>query len=195
MKILKYLLIGILLLVGIFLLFGITNKSVSYGHTFTVDKPVKEAWAVSQDFNLFDQWLEGFKSIELLSGEQAAVGSTYKVVVNPGDGQEDFEMTETIKSIKEYDHITMHFDSEMMDFDQTITFKESDGKTTVSTDSKVLGKGLFMRSMFALMEKLGGSFTTQEAKNMEALKVLIQNNTKDYYPVLTPVVDMEAAIQ
>ena len=44
-----------------------------------------------------------------------------------------------------------------------------------------------MKSMFALMEMLGGSFTAQEAKNFEALKVLINENTKDYYPAPEPM--------
>ena len=36
------------------------------------------------------------------------------------------------------------------------------------------------RSMFALMHMLG-MFEAQEAKNMEALKKLIEENTTDYY--------------
>ena len=76
----------------------------------------------------------------------------------------------------------MHFDSEFMDFEQTITHSESDGITTVKTDSKVIAKGAMMQSMFAIMETFGGSFTAQEKKNIEALKKVINENTTDYYP-------------
>ena len=40
-----------------------------------------------------------------------------------------------------------------------------------------------MRSMFALMEMLSGSFITQEAKNIEALKKVVEENVTDYYSV------------
>ncbi len=189
MKILKYILYIVVGLAIIFFAFGLIKSSVSYGHEITVDKPIKEAWAVVQDESKYDQWLEGFKSIELISGEKGKVGSKYNVVVNPGDGQPDFKMVQTVVSLKEFDHASLDFESEMMDFEQTITFKEKDGKTTVKTDSKVLGKNIMMRSMFAIMETLGGAFTKQETKNMEALKKLINENTTDYYPAIPAVID------
>ncbi len=180
MKILKYLLYLIIGLVLIFFAIGLIKSSVSYGHTLTVNKPIEEAWAITQDESKFGQWLEGFKSIELISGERNAVGSKTKVIVNPGEGQDDFEMIQTLVSIKEFDHVEMHFDSEPMNFEQIISFKENDGMTTVKTDSKVLGKGIMSRAMFAIMEILGGAFTKQETLNMENLKKLIEENTTDY---------------
>lgn len=183
MKILKYILFIIVALVVIFLAIGFIHPSVDYGHEIKVNKPLKEAWAVSQDVSKLDQWLDGFKSIELLTGEEGAVGSTYKVIVNPGEGQPDFEMTETIVSIKEYDHINLRFNSEMMDFEQTTLFTEQYGGVMIKTESKVMGKGMVMRSMFALMEMLSGSFITQEAKNIEALKKVVEENVTDYYSV------------
>ena len=84
--------------------------------------------------------------------------------------------TETLVSIQENDHVEMHFVSDMMDFEQTISFSEADGKTVITTDSKVMGKGIMMRGMFSMMETLGGSFTKQEQKNMDALKSLIERS-------------------
>lgn len=182
MKFLKYLIYLLVALVLIFLAVGWMNPSVSYGHEVVADKPVIEAWAVSQDESKYSQWLDGFESIELLSGEHGKIGAKYKVVVDPGDGQAKFEMIETVVSIEEFDHVTMNFDSDFMDFEQTMTFEEADGKTSVKTDSKVMAKNIITRSMFAVMEMFGGSFKKQEAKNIEALKKLIEENTTDYYP-------------
>ena len=182
MKILKVLLYTFLGLVLLFLIIGLLKPSVSYGHEIKVNKPVEEAWAVTQDESKYAQWLDGFQSIELISGEKNAEGSKYKVIVDPGEGQPEFEMIETLVSLKEFEHVTMSFDSEAMDFLQTISFKEEDGLTSVKTDSKVIGKNIMTRSMFAIMEMLGGSFTAQETKNVEALKKLIEENTTDYYP-------------
>jgi uncharacterized membrane protein len=186
MKILKYLLYGIGVLFILFFALGLMKPQVKYGHEITVDKSIKEAWAVTQDETKNSEWLEGFKSIELISGDKGAVGSKYKVVVNSGEDQEDFVMTETIVSLVENEHITLHFDSDMMDFDQTISFREADGKAIVKTESTVSGKGIIMRSMFATMQTIFGTFQSQEEKNINALQKVINENTKDYFP--TPVV-------
>ena len=190
MKILKYVLFVIVGLIVLFFAMGLIKPTVRYGHEITVNKPLKEAWAVSQDASKYDQWLEGFKSIDLISGELGTAGSKYKVVVNPGEGQPDFEMIETVVSIKEFDHVDLHFDSDMMDFDQKILFSETDGQVRVKTESTVTGKGMVMRSMFALMEMFGGSFQAQEEINIEALKKVIEENETDYFPA-TEVIENE----
>ena len=182
MKFLKYLFFFILgLLLFVFLL-GIVKPTVNYGHEVTVNKPIKEAWAVQQDPSKLDQWIKGFKSIDHISGDMGEVGSKYKVIVNPGEGQDDFEMIETIVSKKEFDHIELVFDSDMMQFNQRATFSENNGKTTVKTDSKVTGNGMIMRSMFAVMDLFSGNFQKQEVENINALKKVIEENTTDYYP-------------
>jgi len=180
MKILKYILFIIIGLIVLFLAIGLLKKSVSYGHEIKVKKPIQEAWFVTQDATKYSQWLEGFKSIELISGEQNKVGSKYKVIVEPGEGQPEFEMIETLVSLEELDHVTLYFDSEFMDFEQTISFKEANGMTTVKTDSKVIGKNIISRSMFAIIEMFTGSFTKQETKNIDALKRVIEENTTVY---------------
>lgn len=176
MKILKYIVITILVIVAAFFLLGMVKSSVSYGHEITVNKPVYEAWSIAQDESKFDQWLTGFKSIELLSGEKGKVGSTYKVVVNPGQGQPEFVMTETIVSIKENDHIEFHFDSEMMDFHQKMIFTAEGDQSKIRTESRVEGKGMMMKSMFALMEMTSGAFQAQEEINIENLKKVVEGN-------------------
>ncbi len=190
MKILKYILYAIIGLSIIFFAIGLMKPSVSYGHEITVNKSLKEAWAVSQDQSKLGQWLDGFKSIELISGEKGKVGSKYKVIVSPGDGQPDFEMIETVISVKEFDHVKLKFDSDFMDFEQVISFQEKDGMTAVKTDSEVVGNNLMSRSMFAIMEMTIGAFSGQEELNIEELKKVIQDNTTDYFP--TPnVIDDE----
>lgn len=184
MKILKYLLFAIIGLAIFFFGLGLAKPSIKYGHEITVDKPLRESWAVHQDPSKLNQWIDGFKSIELIEGERGAVGSKYKVLVTPSPEQGDFEMIETIISKKELDHISLTFDSEMMRFDQKTSFSQSNGKTVVITDSEVFGKGILMRSMFAMMEVLGGTFQSQEVKNIEALKKTIEQNTTNYFPSL-----------
>nr|MBX2872222.1 SRPBCC family protein [Saprospiraceae bacterium] len=182
MKILRYALLAVVALVLLFFAVGLLKPSIQYGHKITVEKPVKEVWAIVQDESKFDQWLEGYQSMELIEGKQNEVGSKYKVVVDPGEGQPEFEMIQTLKEIKEFDSVHLHYDSDFMDMDQRYTFSGSNGQTTFSTQADVRPKGMMMRSMFALMEMLGGSFHAQEVENIENLKKVIETNTTNYYP-------------
>lgn len=182
MKILKYIALAVVSLVLLFFAIGLVHPEVHYGHEVTVNKPLEEAWAVSQDVSKLDQWIRGFKSMELIEGDEGAVGSKYRIVVSPGEGQPDFVMVETIVSVKEQDHISLSFDSEMMVFEQTMSFADTDEGVTIKTESVVKGKTLPLRSMFALMEMTSGQFCKQEVKNLEALKTVIEQNTTDYFP-------------
>lgn len=159
---------------------GLTKPTVSYGHQITVDKPIEEAWAVMMDESKFDQWLEGFKSMELIEGKKNTPGSKHKIVVVPQEGEPAFEMIETLESLEKYDHVKMNYDNEFMVFKQMYTFSESNGKTTIKSDASVTAKTFMMRCMLAVMETFFGSFSTQEAKNMEALRDIIKENTTDY---------------
>lgn len=180
MKVLKYFLLLFLGLILVFLGIGFANPSIHYGHEITVNKPLAEAWFVAQDKAKFSQWLEGFNSIELISGKQGDVGSRYKIIVTPKSGETPFEMIETIISKKELDHVSMHFDNEMMNFNQIISFSENNGKVNIKTASTITAKGIFIQSIFATMEMIGGAFQKQEAKNIEALKRVINENTSTY---------------
>lgn len=173
MRFLKFFLLFIAILTLVFLAIGLLKPTINYGHEISVNASLQEAWDFHKDETHYHKWLEGFKSIEHLSGDMESVGSTYKVIVNPGEGQEDFEMIETIKDIKQYEYVDLHFDSDFMTFDQKTSFREADGKTYIKTDSKASGKGIGMRSMFGVMDLLTGSFQKQEEKNLEALKKLL----------------------
>ena len=196
MKVLKYILFIILGLIVLFFVMGLLKSTVSYGHKITVDKPLKEAWAVHQDLSKLGLWLKGFKSIDLVSGEKGQVGSQYKVIVKPSENDPDFEMIETIESKKDFDHMRLSFDSDMMKFDQNTSFSDVDGKTVIETDSNVKGKGIFMRSLFAVMEMFTGTFSTQEQQNLESLKKVIEENTTDYYPApIVPETILEEVVE
>lgn len=82
----------------------------------------------------------------------------------------------------------MLFDSEMMDFEQKILFSEQEDGVHIKTESLVIGKGLSSKAMFAIMEMAGGAFTAQEAKNMNNLKKVIEENSSDYSSEPDPVV-------
>ena len=178
MKILKYLLALIVLLIAIFIIKGLMTPSVSYESEIVVDKPAKEAWAVMSDPTNLAKWIEGFKRTELVSGQENTVGAVSKVYVD--DNGKEMVMEETITAIKQNELMAMKFTMDFMDMDYEMHFNENDGKTTIRSKSTTKGNHIFAKSLISFMPS---SMKAQEDKNLNSLKKLINENTKDYFPV------------
>ncbi|WP_353777953.1 SRPBCC family protein [Winogradskyella sp. 3972H.M.0a.05] len=175
MKYLKYIL-GIIafLVIGFFLL-GVFKSELSYDCEVTVDKPLAESWAVSQDDTKLASWLEGFQKSEHVSGTPGTVGAVSDIYfIN--DGQE-MSIRETIKAIVPNESISMLFTSDFMDMDYKLTMKSEDGKTKISSNTTCRGNGAVSKSFIALM---GSSIKSQEETNLASLKKVIEENSKDY---------------
>lgn len=178
MKYLKYLL-GIIAVLAIgFILIGVFKPTVSYGSEMQINKPAKEAWAVMMDESKMSQWLTGFKSAELISGTKNEVGAVSKITIH-AEGEPELVMEETITAMKENEHMGMAFDMEMMSSKLDMYFEEKNGKTIFRSKAESQGKGIFWKSMFALM---GSTMAEENLKTMENLKKVIEENTTDYFP-------------
>jgi len=177
MKYLKYLLYLIIVLALVFFGKGLLTPSVSYESEITVNKPANKAWAVMTDEASLPKWIEGFKRSELVSGTENTVGAISKVYIDEG-GQE-MAMQETITALKPNEHIAMAFTMDFMDMDYEMYFKETDGKTTITSKSTSRGNGILAKSIISFMP---GAMKEQEDENMNRLKELIETNTKNYFP-------------
>ncbi len=185
MKILKIVLGLVAALLVIFLALGMITPSIEFSNEVEVDKPLQEAWAVYMDESKLTEWLPSIESIELQSGNQNEVGSTYLIKIDH-EGQK-MEMTEEITALKENELMSMKFSGQ--GFDQTLdmNFSEKDGKTIISSSGNMTGKGMFMRSIFALNKS---AMAKQDLEVLNNLKGVIESNTTDYFP--EP--EMEAAV-
>ncbi|WP_298320012.1 SRPBCC family protein [uncultured Aquimarina sp.] len=181
MKYLKYLLFLIIILALIFFGKGMLTPSVSYENEIVVNKPANESWAVMSDESNLPKWIEGFKRTELVSGMENTVGAVSKVYVE--ENGEEMMMEETITAVKPNEHMAMTFTMDFMDMDYEMLFKEKDGKTTISSKSTTMGNGIFAKSLISFMS---GSMKEQEDKNLNNLKKIIEENTKNYFPEAVP---------
>ena len=178
MKYLKYILGIIVLLVLVFFGRGLLAPVISYSSEITVDKSVKEAWAVMNDESKTSQWLKGITKTEHVSGEKGTIGAVTKYTFT--DNGQESNIVETIKAISPNENIAMDFEMEgVMYMDYNVDFWEKDGKTHIKSSTKTNGIGLLMRSMISFMKK---SMQAQEDENLNNLKILIEENTTDYFP-------------
>lgn len=179
MKYLKYIL-GVLALIALlFIAKGFLTPSITYSSKIIVDKPVQEAWAVMNDESKISEWLKGIKKVEHVSGEKGKVGAVtkYTFVEN---GEESI-VVETLKATRPNEHVALDFVmKDVMTMDYKVDFKEVDGKTHIESSTITEGSGLIMRSVVSFLQ---GTMQAQEDENMDNLKVLIEGNTTDYFPV------------
>ena len=175
MKFLKYSLVFFAILVIGFFLAGFLKPILSYDCEVIVNKPINEAFAVSQDENKMKDWLEGFEKMVQISGTPGSEGAVADVYFST-DGEEMI-IRETIKAIGPAESVKMLFESEFMDMDYTLSMKSVDDKTIINTSSFVEGNGMFSKSIVTL---LGNSFVTQEETNLYNLKKTIESNTNNY---------------
>ncbi|WP_369999998.1 SRPBCC family protein [Winogradskyella sp.] len=178
MKILKYIAIVIAILILGFLLLGLLKPEVSYDSEIVVNKPLTEAWAVTQDEAKMADWLPGFQKVEHVSGTPGEVGAVSDVYFIT-DGEE-MVIRETITKIVPNETIEMTFTSDFMDMDYKLNMTQMDGKTKITSNTTTVGNGILAKSMMALA---GSSIKAQEETNLENLKKAIEQNTKDYFPV------------
>ena len=176
MKILKYLAILAVVLLVAFIAKGFITPNVTYGSEIVVNKPISEAWAVMQDEDKVNQWLEGMTKMEHIGGVKGEVGQVtkYTYVEN---GQES-EIVETMKIIKPEEQVAMDFVMEgvmTMDYKMDLSFK--DGKTHIKSHSITEGDGMIMRSLVSFMK---GTMQAQEDANLARLKKVIEENTTVY---------------
>ncbi len=175
MNIVKYLLLIILVLVLIFFGNGLLTPSVDYESEVLVDKPVEEAWAVMQDETRITEWLKEIKRMEHVSGTPGTKGAVSKYYMDQ-DGEE-IMMEETITAIQPNKHIAMTFTMDFMDMDYEMNLTQKGDKTLIKSKSKTVGNGLFAKSILSFMPS---TMKKQEEINLNNLKKVIENNTKQY---------------
>ena len=189
MKYLKYLLGIIAVLAVLFFGNGFITPSVSYDCEITVDKPIKEAWAVMNDESKVTEWLKDITDMEHISGEKGTVGAVTKYTFN--DGNQESVIFETMKAIRPNEHVAMNFNMEgVMDMEYQMNFTEKDGKTHIKSSTVNKGLGMLMRSMMSFIKS---SMIEQEDENLSNLKKLIEENTTNYFP--EPVVETVEEVQ
>jgi len=178
MKFLKYLFLVLAILILLFVGRGLLTPSIDYTSEISVDKPLKEAWAVMSDPSRAAEWLEGVQEINHVSGEVGTVGAVTEYTFLQS-GQES-KVIETITSIRPDEQIQMEFDAPgVMDMNYVVDYSEVDGKTNIKSSTVVEGQGFFMK---CLIPWIKGTMISQEEKNLANLQKLINENTTNYFP-------------
>ncbi len=178
MKFLKYLLGLVLLLAIIFIAKGLLTPSISCESQIIVDKAAQESWAVMSDKSNLPKWIKGFKSTELVSGTENTVGAVSNIYIE--ENGDKLNMQETINRIRPNELLDLTFTMDFMDIQYLMTMVEENGKTTIKTTTSTSGNGIIAKSILSFMKS---AMKKQEDENLENLKNIIEENTKNYFSI------------
>lgn len=146
---------------------------MKYTCSVEIDVPINKVVELWQNENNFKAWQDGFKSIELLSGEVHKKGAVSKIIF---EDKNRMELIETIISnnlpqqkVALYEHIHMTNT-------QTTSFKPiSDDKTLYISEVEYT---MFNKFLIRLIAKLfPGKFKAQSQKWMNQFKSFAESNS------------------
>lgn len=153
MKIVKILLIVFL---SLFLIFFVTSFLTPSEYKteviVKVDASIEKSFKVFTDETKMAEWITGFVSVENLTGENNAVGSTYKIVMN--DEGREIIMTETITAFKENEYFAFDMENDDVFTAVDISFTPIDSsQTEIKAKSLFIPKAMFIKVLMPLFEE------------------------------------------
>lgn len=171
MKALKYILGILVLLILAFFTLGMFNPELTYESRTQVNAPVEHAFAVFQDPDRMDEWLEGLKRIEMISEGGVKVGSKSLLVFE--ENGETMELTEVVTAFKENELYAFTLDADVMTANVEIRFVAKDSlNTEIIARTTSTGKNIMWRSILALAKS---TFQQQDQDSYTRLKEVIES--------------------
>jgi uncharacterized membrane protein len=151
------------------LLIGVFVPETHYELEVRIDSPRQEVFSIFNSPETMPHWIEGFKSMELLSGEQGKNGATYRMTVM-SDGKEISVTQNVVKQIEaescEYLVTDEHMSNKVL-----ITFKDDGTGTLIHVSKFFTGRKMLSRCMLPL---LNSSLRDQDIRQFEMLRAYIE---------------------
>ncbi len=167
-----FIVLGIIVAVIVgFIVMGVVKPTYEGTVTVTVNAPVSKTFAVFNDTANLRKWMNNFKSIKNISGEENEVGSKWELRYD--ENGRDLVITETVTAFEQDKLFGFDMEDEFAKFHIDIRFEESNGKTVIWQTSTGAGKGMAAKSMIAIMS---GGIEKQQQEMYDKLKTLVENS-------------------
>jgi carbon monoxide dehydrogenase subunit G len=169
MKIIKIILVCLVILILGFFSLGLFVPSYEYQNSITVAASPQKCWDTFHNTSLMSQWMDGFESISLKSGEHLVVGSTYEIIINSDN--ERMVMLEKLLQIKAPEKVTYQLDNDVLKSEYIFSFEGAE-TTTITSRYKITGANLIWRSVLFLSKSY---MADQSQAQLDGLKKVIEN--------------------
>ena len=168
-KLLTGLLILIIAAIVVFFAPAVMKPTLTHESRVLISKTPKDVWKKFSDSDNMGKWIEGFKSIEIISGEPNTVGSKYKIVIE--ENGEHFEAIETVKEIVENEKIAFRLSGDMLTDDVVITLVNKGLSTEFIQTETLQANDFFYKALFYWMHS---SLSEESQKNLNNLKKFVE---------------------
>jgi carbon monoxide dehydrogenase subunit G len=168
MKALKIIGIVLAVIIVVFLSIGLIVPSYEYDSSVQVNAPVEKCWSTFHDINKMNQWLKGFESLTLKSGDSLAVGSVYEITVT--DDGHRMVMSEKLTEVNAPTRVSYQLNNDVLKSEYSFSF-EGQSSTKITSHYKITGNNIFWKSIL----RLSKSYMTGEAADqLSLLKKVIE---------------------
>ena len=168
MKAIKIIGIVLTIVIVVFFSLGIFVPSYEYQSSIEVNASAEKCWKVYHNVKLMNQWLQGFESLTLKSGDSLATGSQYEIVIT--DDGHRMEMSEKITAINPPTKVSYELDNDVLKSEFSFSF-EGSLPTKITSHYKITGNNIAWRSILFLSK----SYMTNAGKDqLTSLKKVIE---------------------
>lgn len=168
MKALKIIGIVLTTIVVVFLVIGLIVPSYEYDSSIEVNAPVEKCWSAFHDVKKMNQWLKGFESLTLKSGDSLSIGSVYEIVITDGDHR--MVMSEKITEVNAPQRVSYQLDNDVLRSEFSFSF-DGTSPTKITSHYKVTGNNIAWRSILFLSKSY---MTSSAAEQLSSLKKVIE---------------------
>jgi len=170
MKALKYFSYFILFSFIVFVLIGQIFGKLEYTSKVVINQSIENTWEVFTDQKKMVNWINNFKSIELITGEMNTIGAKYKLIVE--DGGEEYEIIETVKELVPNKLYSLKLENDVLTNNVTFNFISIGNKTEITSSEQLEGKGFIMKPIFVFMK---GYLQSESQASLDRFKLLVES--------------------
>ncbi len=156
-------------LIFAFVAFGYFSEGIDHVSTEEVDAPTEVCWKFFQKVHRMDEWISGFKKIEIIEGFPNRPGSTFRVILER-DG-EPLELIQTVRKFEVGEIISFDMENDMIFGHTEITFTDNPEHTLISYRQILKGKNAVYNAVLKLNES---GFIDEQNQNLHQLRKLIE---------------------
>ncbi|MGC4022027.1 MAG: SRPBCC family protein [Cyclobacteriaceae bacterium] len=167
MKVIKIVLALLLAVVIVVLALGLIVPSYEYESSIQVKASPEKCWRIFHNTRLMAQWLEGFESLTLKSGDTLGIGSTYEIVINDHDKR--MVMSEKITEMDAPTKIKYQLDNDVLKSEFTFSFEGDSTTTAITNHYKVTGNNVIWKSILFLSKSYMAGASQDQLKLLKGV--------------------------
>jgi hypothetical protein len=149
--------------------FGYFSNSLDHFAEEEVEAPTDICWNYFTKVHRMDDWIEGFKKIEIIEGLPNKPGSTFRVTLER-DGSENV-LTQTVIAYEKGEIFSFDMENEIIFGHTEISFDRSNGKTIIKYRQILQGKNAIYHIGLKYNE---ARFVKQQNEDLHRLRKLIE---------------------